>query len=385
VSIIENLMMAAYERFGLLLNDRIVRTPLAISSMAGVVDTAYVLSRAAHVGAGFIGGYSIDPATQAASKAMQAGGRKEFLTEDPLETLAQEVHKMEGSDVVFGLNLRGSTPGSFARVAEAFGDRVIYEIDAHCRQEPMMAAGAGEYYLQHPDALALVVQELKKHDVTVSVKMRAGVNDSDPQLARKLWKAGADMLHIDLMDFGHARLKAIRNACPLTLIANNGIYTFDRMMDMFSHGADLVSVARRSDLDTLAGLDAAISRYADDHGWYNAPKQLCRGGDLRSLTFCCMPVKRCPLLPQLEKVNMDRDEYIALKTESVRGTPLEDGQFTCFGSLTWCCKATSPCHLRDSTLGRKGLSRQEYMRMKRHLSERIMHHVFYRPAPADTH
>jgi tRNA-dihydrouridine synthase B len=378
-------MMAAYERFGLLLNDRIVRTPLAISSMAGVVDAAYVLQRAPHVGAGFIGGYSIDPATQAASRAMQAAGRTEFLSADPIETLAQEVHRMEGSDVVFGLNLRGSTPASFVRVAEAFGDAVIYEIDAHCRQEPMISAAAGEYYLRHPDALALVVQALKKQDVTVSVKMRAGVSESDPLLARKLWQAGADILHIDLMDLGHARLKQIRNACPLTLIANNGIFSFDRMMDMFSHGADLVSVARRSDGDTLAGLDAAITRYADDHGWYNAPKQLCRGGDIRALTFCCMPVKRCPLLPFLKNVEMDREEYIALKTESVRGTPLEDGQFTCFGSLTWCCKATSPCHLRDATLGRKGISRKEYMRMKRHLSEKIVHHVFHRPAPADAH
>jgi TIM-barrel protein len=378
-------MMAAYERFGLLLNDQVVRTPLAVSSMAGTVDTAYVLARAAHVGAGFIGGYSIDPATQAASRAMQAAGRQEFLSDNPLEMLAGEVRKMEGSEVVFGLNLRGSTPASFARVAEAFGDQVIYEIDAHCRQEPMIAAGAGEYYLQHPDALALVVQELKKHDVTVSVKIRAGVSGSDPRLARRLWRAGADILHIDLMDFGHLPLKSIRNACPLTLIANNGIYTFDRMMDMFSHGADLVSVARRSDMETLAGLDAAIARYADDHGWYNAPKQLCRGGDLRALTFCCMPVKRCPLQGALQVVKMNRDEYIALKTEAVRGTPLEDGQFTCFGSLTWCCKATSPCHLRDATLDRKGISRQQYMRMKRHLSERIMHHVFHRPASADTH
>jgi tRNA-dihydrouridine synthase B len=378
-------MMAAYERFGLLLNGQVVRTPLAISSMAGVVDTSYILARAPHVGAGFIGGYSIDSPTREASRSMQATGRAEFLPSDPIAELERQVQLMQGSDVVFGLNLRGSAPASFARVAETFGDGVIYEIDAHCRQEPMIAAGAGEYYLQHPDALALVVQELKKHDVTVSVKMRAGVSDSDPLLARKLWKAGADILHIDLMDFGRARLKQIRNACPVTLIANNGLYTFDRMMDMFSHGADLISVARRSDLETLSGLDAAITRYADDHGWYNAPKQLCRGGDLRSLTFCCMPVKRCPLLAQLQSVDMDRNEYVALKTEAVKGTPLEDGQFTCFGSLTWCCKATSPCHLRDSTLGRKGLSRQEYMRLKRTLSERIMHHVFHRSAPADTH
>lgn len=378
-----NLMMAAYERFGLQLNGQVVRTPLAIASMAGVVDTAYVLARAPHVGAGFIGGYSIDAPTLEASRKMAACGRTEFLPDDPLEELSRQVRSMQGSDVVFGLNLRGSAPASFSRMAEAFGDEVIYEIDAHCRQEPMVSAGSGEYYLLHPDSLALVVKELKRNDVTVSVKLRAGVSASDPLLARKLWKAGADILHVDLMDTGHPRLRQIRNACPITLIANNSLNTFDRMMDMFSHGADLISVARRSDRDTLAGLDAAISRYADDYGWYNAPKQLCRGGDLRALTFCCMPVKRCPLIPQLQKAALDRNEYITLKTEAVKGTPLENGQFTCFGSLAWCCKATSPCHLRDTTLGNKGLSRQEYMRLKRMLSERIMHHVFHRCAPAD--
>jgi tRNA-dihydrouridine synthase B len=369
-------MMAAYQRFGLLVNDQIVKTPIAIASMAGWVDAPYVLQRADHVGMGFIGGYSIDPPAMEASRAMAACGRTEFLYDDPLEALAAQVAQARGSDVVFGLNLRGSTPSAFRAVAEAFGDAVVYEIDAHCRQEPMIAAGSGEYYLRHPDQLALTVKELKACDVTVSVKIRAGVSDSDPLLVRKLWQAGADLVHVDLMDHGYQRLRQIRNASPVLLIANNGIYTFDRMMEMFSHGADLISVARRSDPDTLSGLDAAITRYADDHGWYNAPKQLCRGGDIRALTFCCMPVKRCPLLPVLDKMGVDRQEYIDLKLESVKGTPLENGQFTCFGSLAWCCKATSPCHLRDATLSSANLSRQEYMRLKRSLSERILHHVF---------
>jgi len=370
-------MMEAYERFGLLVNGQVARTPIAVASMAGWVDAAYLLARKDHIGAGFIGGYSIDRPTMEASRTMDAAGRKEFLYEDPIEALGNEIRRMEGSNLILGLNLRGSSPDSFRTIAETFGDAVVYEIDAHCRQAPMMEAGSGEYYLQHPDLLATVVRELKSCKVTVSVKMRAGVCPSDPALARKLWRAGADLIHIDLMDFGHIRLKQIRNVCPVLLIANNGITTYDTMMEMFSHGADLVSLARRSDPETLAALDATITRYADDNGWYNAPKQLCRGGDLRALTFCCMPVKRCPLLPHLQLAGLGRDDYINVKTDAVKGTPLENGQFTCFGSLAWCCKATSPCMLRDSTLEREGISRREYMRMKRTLSEKIMHHVFH--------
>jgi len=149
------------------------------------------------------------------------------------------------------------------------------------------------------------------------------------------------------------------------------------MREMLSHGADMVSLARKADERTLAGLDAAISRYADEEGWYNSPKQLCRGGDVRSLTFCCMPVKECPLLPALSRIGIPKDDYIAMKLGSVKGTPLEGGQQTCFGSLSWCCKTSSPCMFRDMTLKQMGITKKEYMRLKRDLSDTIMSRVFH--------
>ena len=369
-------MMEAYDRFELLVNDRVVKTPVAIASMAGIVDAAYVLERAAHVGAAFIGGYSIDGPTLEASRQMAQEGRKEFLYDDPLETLEREIDVLKQSDVVMGINLRGSTPAAYAEVAGAFGDRVVYEIDAHCRQPAMLAAGCGEYLLEHPAKLVEIIRALKSANVTVSVKIRAGVAADDRDLARTVWKAGADILHVDLLDYGHNKVRQLRNASPLMLIANNSINTFDRAMDAFSHGADLVSLGRKSDPWTLAGLDAAITRFADEGGWYNAPKQLCRGGDVRALAFCCMPVKACPLIPALEKIGLSRNEYLKIKQEAVKGTPLDDGKSTCFGSLAWCCKISSPCMFRNMTLEKKGLSTREYMQCKHHLAEKIMHKLF---------
>lgn len=369
-------MMEAYDRFELLINDRIVKTPVAIASMAGIVDAGYVLERADHVGAAFIGGYSIDGPTLDASRRMAQEGRKEFLYDDPLETLEREVDALGESDVVLGINLRGSTPAAYVEVARALEDRVVYEIDAHCRQPAMIEAGCGEHLLKHPAELMEIVRALKSADVTVSVKIRAGVAADDRDLARAVWKAGADILHVDLMDYGHAKVRQIRNASPLTLIANNSINTFDKAMDAFSHGADLVSLARRSDPWTLAGLDAAITRFADECGWYNAPKQLCRGGDIRALAFCCMPVKACPLIPALEKIGLSRNAYLKLKQEAVKGTPLDDGKSTCFGSLAWCCKISSPCMFRNMTLEKKGLSAREYMQCKHRLAEKILHRLF---------
>lgn len=370
------------ERFGLVLNGRVVRTPIAIASMAGTVDADYVLARASHIGAAFLGGYSIDRRTMDASRELARQGRAEFLYEDPVAALEQQIAKMKGSEVVPGLNLRGSTPAAYALIAESFGDCVVYEIDAHCRQQPLVDAGCGEHLLHNPRELEEIIRTLKRMDVQVSVKMRAGVVADDRLLARKCWRAGADILHIDLMDFGSAKLRQIRNNCPVMLIANNGIHTFERMKEMLSHGADLVSLARRSDERTLAGLDAAITRYSDEHGWYNSPKQLCRGGDIRALAFCCMPVKSCPLIPTLDRIGMSREEYIQLKQESVQGSPLEGGKQTCFGSLAWCCKDSSPCMFRDMTIRQTGLTNKQYMNLKHRLSEQIMHHIFHDP-PSD--
>jgi TIM-barrel protein len=331
----------------------------------------------------FIGGYSIDqPAMEAARAVTIEGNRTEFFYDDPVEELKKQVALLDTSPVVTGLNLRGSTPESYAAIARSLGDNVVYEIDAHCRQPALVAAGCGEHYLKKPADLLPVVQALKAEGVTVSVKIRAGVAEDDRQLAQNLWESGADILHIDLMDLGSPKLRQIRNSCPLILIANNSINTFERMREMFSHGADMVSLARKSDERTLSGLDAAISRYAVEEGWYNSPKQLCRGGDIRALAFCCMPVKECPLIPTLSRIGLPKEEYIRLKLDTVKGTPLEEGNQTCFGSLAWCCKTSSPCMFRDMTLKQQNISKKEYMRMKRELSDTIMSRVFH-DVPSD--
>jgi tRNA-dihydrouridine synthase B len=369
-------MIEYYERCGLILNDQVVKTPVVLASMAGVTDAAYVLARKDHIGAAFIGGYSIDKETMAASRAMATEGRAEFLYDDPVAELKAQVAALQGSGVVLGLNLRGSSPASYAAIAGEIGDAVVYEIDAHCRQPAMTALGCGEALLRDTHRLMETVRALKAEGVTVSVKIRAGVAADDRRLARLLWKAGADIIHVDLMDFGYARLRQIRNACPLTLIANNSITSFDRAMEMFAHGADMVSMARRADERTLSGIDAAIQRKAEESGWYNAPKQLCRGGDIRSLAFCCMPVKHCPLIPFLESIGLSREDYMRIKTEAVDGTPIAEGKTTCFGSLAWCCKSSSPCMLRELSVKEAGLSAPEYMREKRLLAGEIMERVF---------
>jgi predicted metal-binding transcription factor (methanogenesis marker protein 9) len=71
---------------------------------------------------------------------------------------------------------------------------------------------------------------------------------------------------------------------------------------------------------------------------------------------------------------------MAVKQDYARDTPLSEGKQTCFGSLAWCCKDSSPCMFRDLTIRQVGLSSGEYMRKKRELSDKMMHWLFYERA-----
>ncbi|MBI5680214.1 MAG: methanogenesis marker 9 domain-containing protein [Methanobacterium sp.] len=106
--------------------------------------------------------------------------------------------------------------------------------------------------------------------------------------------------------------------------------------------------------------------------WENSPSHVCRGGDKRALTFCCPPVKPCPIIYALEEVNISSQEYIAKKEEFGRKTRLGQGEGTCFGSLVWCCKPSKPCPLRDMVMRKVDMSVEEYMELKKQLSEEIV-------------
>ena len=110
----------------------------------------------------------------------------------------------------------------------------------------------------------------------------------------------------------------------------------------------------------------------DRIGWYNAPKHICSGGDLRGLAFCCLPVKDCPVQAVLRRIGMTPQEFAEKKMALAKGTPLEYGDGTCFGSLVWCCKITKPCFMRDSVLEQIGLSPRDYMKLKKKLAEDLL-------------
>lgn len=106
--------------------------------------------------------------------------------------------------------------------------------------------------------------------------------------------------------------------------------------------------------------------------WEDSPSHVCRGGDKRALTFCCPPVKPCPIIYALEDAGMKPQDYIEIKEEFGQKTRLGHGEGTCFGSLVWCCKPSKPCPLRDMVMRKIDMSTEEYLTLKKELSEALV-------------
>lgn len=106
--------------------------------------------------------------------------------------------------------------------------------------------------------------------------------------------------------------------------------------------------------------------------WEDAPSHVCRGGDKRALTFCCPPVKPCPIMNALKDAGLSPQEYAQIKIDFGKRTRLGEGEGTCFGSLIWCCKSSKPCPIRNMVMRNINMSEDEYLTLKKQLSEELV-------------
>lgn len=353
--------------------------PIALAPMAGITDSTFAARFMDHAGMVILGGYNIDEPTNEAARREVQRGRKEFITGSPMEFLESELLAITSIDsgTAVIVNVRAADIEAYAdaaRLAKKYGAGI--EINAHCRQPEMMELGAGESLLKHLDMLHEIIGTVRSTGAVVSVKIRANVVD-DLEVANVIEQAGAHIIHIDAMGGRGADvnvIRKIRNNTSLFIIGNNSIADYSSAKAMFSRGADMVSVARAvlNEPNTLRFLVGQVTSVQMMNGWYNSPKHICGGGDLRALTFCCLPVKPCALHNALKQIGMSAEEFARLKLGFVKGTPLEYGDSTCFGSMAWCCKISKPCFLRDGVLEVVGVSDMEYMQIKKRMSEEIL-------------
>ncbi|AKB45049.1 methanogenesis marker 9 domain-containing protein [Methanosarcina vacuolata] len=356
------------------------KNPIALAPMAGTVDSAFANQYASNAGLVILGAFNLDKASIAVASALVARGRKEFISDEPMELIKKEIRAVTSGSAV-AVNVRSTTLEPLIEAAKIVKEEgAILELNAHCRQPEMLEAGLGEALLHDIPRLSAWIKAIKETGVVLSVKVRANVVN-DIELARIIDKAGADIIHVDaeMEGFG-TDLDAIlnyRDATRLFLIGNNSVKDFEAAKEMFTRGADMVSAARGvlENSGLIQELVENVTSYQQSIGWYNAPKHVCSEGDFRGLAFCCLPVKPCPVHEKFQKLGYTAEEFARTKFDFAKGTMLEYGEDTCFGSLVWCCKITKPCWIRDGVLNTIGLSDSEYMKLKKQLADYVLDHA----------
>ena len=222
---------------------------VALASLSGEADADWARAAADHAGAAFLGGIALDADSRAAATEMVADrDREEFLPEDPIAFVDDELAAL--ADVPLGpaFNVRSATIDPLREAAAVCARHdAIVEINAHCRQRELRAAGCGETLLADSGRLSRFVAAAADTGATVSVKVRAEVEDvSLPAVAARIDEAGADAIHVDAMD-SEAVIADVVDASDLFVIANNGVRDRETVHEYLAHGADAVSVGRASD------------------------------------------------------------------------------------------------------------------------------------------
>jgi len=222
--------------------------PVALASLSGESDADWARAGADYAGCAFLGGIAIDEATRRAARTMVERDRTEFLPAAPVAFIQEQIAALADVPIRPAINVRSAGDNPIARVADVCRRQgAIVEINAHCRQEEMCAAGAGESLLRSPEVLARHVETAAETGVDVSVKMRAEVAGVDlPTVASILERAGADALHVDAMD-SEPVVAEIADATDCFVVANNGVRDRETVWEYLQYGADAVSVGRPSD------------------------------------------------------------------------------------------------------------------------------------------
>ncbi|MEF8808286.1 tRNA-dihydrouridine synthase [Natronomonas sp.] len=226
---------------------------LAIASLSGESDAEWATQVAPHIGCAFLGGIALDSATRDAAREMVDRDRTEFLPDDPIDFIDEQLAALDDADMRAGFNVRSATLEPIAKAAETCANHdALLEINAHCRQEEMCAVGAGQSLLCDGDRLCEQVTTAAGAGADVSVKIRTEVEGVDlPSLARRLADTGADALHVDAMD-SEPVVREVAEAAPdAFLVANNGVRDRATAHEYLEYGADAVSVGRPSDNPTV--------------------------------------------------------------------------------------------------------------------------------------
>lgn len=235
---------------------------VAAASLSGESDAEWARAALPHVDAAFLGGIALDDSTREAARAMADRERREFLPEDPLAFVDDQLAALTDARLSPGFNVRAVDPDAVRAAASICADHgALLEVNAHCRQDEMCATGAGEALLRAPDRLAGHVAAASETGATVSVKVRTELDGVDlPAVAARVAVAGADVVHVDAMDSEPVVADVVEalggvpgvpsggdDGRAALVVANNGVRDRATVREYLGYGADAVSVGRPSD------------------------------------------------------------------------------------------------------------------------------------------
>lgn len=220
---------------------------LALASLSGEADADWAAAGAELAGAAFIGGVALDEPSHEAARALVDRDRREFLPDDPLAFISEQLAALDDVPIQPGINVRSTTVGPIREAAAICADHgAILEINAHCRQPELREIGCGETLLADSDRLTKYVKAAAAEGPAVSLKVRAEVTGVDlPTVARRIEHAGADAIHVDAMDSEEV-IREVAAAADLFVIANNEVRDRESVQEYLGYGADAVSVGRPS-------------------------------------------------------------------------------------------------------------------------------------------
>ncbi len=241
---------------------------LLVASLSGQSDAQWAQTAADYVDGAILGGIALDEkARRAARRSVEDRNRNEFLPSDPLEFIDKQLTQLTDTPIRPGINIRSTTVDPIRRTAETCASHnAILEINAHCRQQELCAAGCGEALLADSERLRTFVKSASATDAPVSVKVRAEVSGVDlVNTAKQIETAGADIIHIDAMD-SEAIVSDVAAETDLFLIANNGVRGRESVSEYLEYGADAVSVGRPSTMPrVLQRVHDAVEEWGTAH------------------------------------------------------------------------------------------------------------------------
>lgn len=221
---------------------------VVLASLSGQSDAEWARRMADYADAAMLGGIAIDERTRRGAREMVDRDREEFLPADPIAFIDEQIGSLAEDPIRPGINVRSATLDPIRQASRVCARHdAILEINAHCRQDEICQAGAGQALLSDENNLREQVIAAKSSNPIVSVKVRTEVTGVDlPALSQSLDIAGADIIHVDAMDSEHVLGDIVRTT-DATVIANNGVRDRPTVDEYLEYGADAVSVGRPSD------------------------------------------------------------------------------------------------------------------------------------------